>query len=83
MRLLLDTHVLLWWLDGDPLLSSRARERIADRESAIFVSAATAWEIDTKFRIGKLQKAAAVAADVPGCLRRQAPVVIGRGAGCQ
>lgn len=71
MRLLLDTHVLLWWLDGDAALSSRARTAIADAEGSVFVSAATAWEIATKFRIGKLPKAEDVASNIPGCLARE------------
>ena len=66
MRLLLDTHALLWWLLGDPALSSVARNAIADPGSEVFVSAASAWEITTKFRIGKLPKAAVIAADVAG-----------------
>lgn len=54
MRLLLDTHVLLWWFTDDAQLSATAREVIADEANEIFVSAASAWEIATKQRIGKL-----------------------------
>ncbi|MBS3936711.1 MAG: type II toxin-antitoxin system VapC family toxin [Sulfuritalea sp.] len=54
MRFLLDTHALLWWMADDPRLSSRARELIADERNSILVSAASAWEITTKFRLGKL-----------------------------
>ena len=71
MRLLLDTHALLWWLDGDRRLSRKARRAIADRETTVLVSAASAWEIATKVRIGKLPGATDVAADIPGCLARQ------------
>ena len=53
MRLLLDTHALLWWLAGDQALSDAAREAIADADNEVFVSAASAWEIATKVRIGK------------------------------
>lgn len=52
--LLLDTHALLWWLAGDDQLSAAARGAIADEANEIFVSAASAWEIATKIRIGKL-----------------------------
>jgi PIN domain nuclease of toxin-antitoxin system len=52
--LLLDTHALLWWLAGDPRLPSRAQHAISDSEGTIFVSAASAWEIATKSRLGKL-----------------------------
>ena len=54
MRLLLDTHALLWWLDGDRRLSLKARLAIAIESSGILVSAASAWEITTKARLGKL-----------------------------
>ncbi len=54
MRLLLDTHALLWWFTDDPRLSVRAREAILDERNTIYVSAASAWEIATKQRIGKL-----------------------------
>ena len=61
MRLLLDTHALIWWLAGDEALSRRAREAIADEVNEIAVSAASAMEIATKFRIGKLPGAALLA----------------------
>ena len=55
MRLLLDTHALVWWVEGSQLLSDAARTAIADNE--VLVSAASAWEITTKFRLGKLPSA--------------------------
>lgn len=63
MRLLLDTHALIWWLAGDEALSRRAREAITDEVNEIAVSAASAMEITTKFRIGKLPGAALLAQD--------------------
>lgn len=54
MKLLLDTHALLWWWTDDRQLSATARELIADEHNEIFVSAASAWEIATKRRLGKL-----------------------------
>jgi PIN domain nuclease of toxin-antitoxin system len=54
MRILLDTHVLLWWLADDPRLSPRARALIADPANQLTVSAATAWEIAIKQALGKL-----------------------------
>jgi PIN domain nuclease of toxin-antitoxin system len=54
VRLLLDTHTFLWWLGDDPLLGPRARHAISDERNAVFVSAASAWEIAVKRRIGKL-----------------------------
>ena len=71
MRLLLDTHALLWWLDGDTSLSLAAREAIANESNEIFLSAASAWEITTKYRLGKLLGAAAVAEDIVECVASQ------------
>jgi PIN domain nuclease of toxin-antitoxin system len=58
VRLLLDTHAFLWWVTDDPALSGPARAAIADESNVIFVSAATAWEVATKHRLGKLSEAA-------------------------
>ncbi len=65
MRLLLDTHILLWWLADDPALSAPARALIADPANAVFVSPMTLWEIAIKTRLGKM------AGDVDG-VRREA-----------
>lgn len=54
MKLLLDTHALLWWWGADARLSKRATKAMADEANSVLVSAASAWEIATKFRIGKL-----------------------------
>ncbi len=54
MNLLLDTHVLLWWLDDNPTLLAPAREIIADGRNLAFISAATIWEIVIKKALGKL-----------------------------
>jgi PIN domain nuclease of toxin-antitoxin system len=71
MRLLLDTHALLWWLDGDERLSKAARQAVADPKATIFVSAASAWEIATKVRIGKLPGAIEVAERLSAILADQ------------
>ncbi len=71
MRLLLDTHAFLWWLAGDEALSPAARAAIADEANGVFVSAASAWEIATKHRIGKLPGVAAVVADLDGAIADQ------------
>jgi PIN domain nuclease of toxin-antitoxin system len=70
-RVLLDTHTFLWWLDGDRRLTKKPRTIIADASTVVFVSAASAWEITTKHRLGKLLGAATVAADVIACVRSQ------------
>jgi PIN domain nuclease of toxin-antitoxin system len=71
VRLLLDTHALLWWLDGDRRLSLKARRAMTRQSNALLVSAASAWEITTKARLGKLPGAAEVAADVAACVAAQ------------
>jgi len=53
--LLLDTHVLLCWLADDPELGPQARKAIAEPESLVAVSAASAWEIAIKRALGRLQ----------------------------
>ncbi len=63
MRLLLDTHALLWWLAGDERLPVTAREAVASRDNVVHVSAASAWEIATKHRLGKLPGAGPLAVD--------------------
>ena len=55
MKLLLDTHTLLWWLDDNPKLTAEAREAISKAENEVYVSAVTAWEIVIKKRLGKLR----------------------------
>jgi PIN domain nuclease of toxin-antitoxin system len=52
--LLLDTHALLWWLYDDPLLSAGARGAIASPSHTVHVSAASAWEVATLVRLGRL-----------------------------
>ena len=54
MSLLLDTHVLLWWLGDDERLPTRMREAVADGENEVLVSAASAWEVSIKAALGKL-----------------------------
>ncbi len=53
MALLLDTHVVLWWLEDDDTLDSAVRDRL-DTDSEIFVSAASVWEVGIKQALGKL-----------------------------
>jgi PIN domain nuclease of toxin-antitoxin system len=53
VRLLLDTHVLIWWMTNDPELSSEARDKL-DHEPDVFLSAAVVWELAIKQAAGKL-----------------------------
>ena len=71
MRLLLDTHAFLWWLTDSLRLSEPARQAIAAETNEVLVSAASAWEITTKHRLGRLPNAEAVASDVKGVIARQ------------
>lgn len=71
MDLLLDTHAFLWWIAGDAALSMPARAAIDDTGNTVFVSAASAWEIATKVRIGRLPGAAKIVADLAGVLTAQ------------
>jgi PIN domain nuclease of toxin-antitoxin system len=54
VRLLLDTHVFVWWDDENPALSRELRDAIADPVNEIYVSAASVWEIAIKRRRGKI-----------------------------
>ncbi|WP_375393915.1 type II toxin-antitoxin system VapC family toxin [uncultured Sphingomonas sp.] len=68
MRLLLDTHALLWALGDNPRLSMRARAAIADATNEKIVSAASAFEITTRHRIGKLPEAVVLIPDFEAAL---------------
>lgn len=70
MRALLDTHALLWWLIDDPGISKNARGFIEEPANDVLVSAASAWEIATKVRLGKLTEAEGVLQDFAGFLSR-------------
>jgi PIN domain nuclease of toxin-antitoxin system len=71
LKLLLDTHALIWWLAGDETLSRCAREAIGDEANSVAVSAASAMEVATKFRIGKLPAAALLARDFEAIIAGQ------------
>lgn len=71
MRLLLDTHALIWWLSGDERLSGRAREAIQMTDDAVLVSAVSAMEVSTKFRLGKLPQAGRLAQDFEAIIQGQ------------
>ena len=71
MRVLLDTHAFLWWLVDSARLSRVAYRAIADEGNAILVSAASAWEITTKHRLGRLPEGATAALDVAASIASQ------------
>lgn len=71
MRLLLDTHALIWWLAGDRTLPDRAIKAIDDAANEVIVSAVSAFEVSTKYRLGKLPEAADLAQDFEAARERQ------------
>ena len=71
MRLLLDTHALLWWLSDDAQLPASARKLIANEKNTILVSAASAWEVAIKVRLGKLPSAADLASSFAAYLANE------------
>jgi PIN domain nuclease of toxin-antitoxin system len=83
LNLLLDTQAFLWWIAGDDAMSPLARTAVGDEANAVFVSAASAWEIATKVRIGKLPNVASIAADLAAVLDQQGfvpfPISFGHG----
>ena len=70
-RLLLDTHALLWWLAEPDRLSAKAHAAIQDSSNQVLVSAASAWELATKVRLGKLEIASQLLAELPEVLTSQ------------
>ena len=67
MKLLLDTHVFLWWIEGNTRLSTKAGTLIADPDCDVFVSVATVWEIAIRAALGQLE----MPVDLGGFLRRE------------
>lgn len=69
-RYLIDTHILLWWIFNDPKLNQNSRRIIQNPSNKILVSSASAWEIATKHRIGKLPEAKELLEDYDGILQK-------------
>jgi PIN domain nuclease of toxin-antitoxin system len=78
MRLLLDTHVVLWWLDDSPELSGEVKD-LLDTEPGVYVSAVTPWEIAIKQSLGKLEGPEDLAERVRDCQFTDLPVTAGHG----
>ena len=55
MKILLDTHLILWWLANHPSLSEQARTLISDSGNTLFISAVSLWEIWLKMSLGRLR----------------------------
>lgn len=71
MRALLDTHAFVWWVADSRRLSGTAFETIRNEGIDVMVSAASAWEITTKQRLGKLPEADALASGVRAAVADQ------------
>ena len=71
MRLLLDTHAFIWWFEGSDHLSAPARAAISDESNDVLVSAASAWEIATKQRLGRLGDVDTLALNIPEYIASQ------------
>jgi len=54
MKLLLDTHIFLWWVSDDPQLSTKARVLIGDGHNTLYWSAASSWEVSVKYALGRM-----------------------------
>jgi PIN domain nuclease of toxin-antitoxin system len=76
MKLLIDTHVLLWWLDEPAQISDEAQSAIRTQENDVFVSAVTAWEIVIKKALGKLDAPDNLAEVISACRFLQLPMTI-------
>ncbi len=61
MEALLDTHVVIWWFEGSPMLSKRATAILAASDNTLYVSAVGGWEIAIKFNLGKFRSAELIA----------------------
>jgi PIN domain nuclease of toxin-antitoxin system len=70
MKLLLDTHAVVWWLDEDSQLSTTSRIAIGSAANTCFVSSASAWELATKVRKGKWPQAEPLVRDYHAILER-------------
>ena len=73
MSLLLDTHVVLWWLADDPSLPEEIKNRL-DHEPDVYVSSATVWEIAIKQAIGKITEPAGLPEQVRASGFRELPI---------
>ncbi|MBE9057715.1 type II toxin-antitoxin system VapC family toxin [Sphaerospermopsis sp. LEGE 08334] len=67
---LIDTHIMLWWFFDDPKLDTECRNIICNPDHLIFVSSVSAWEIATKYRIGKLPEAKQIVEEYSQILHR-------------
>jgi PIN domain nuclease of toxin-antitoxin system len=76
VKLLLDTHAFLWWVEGAPALGRRARAEISNPDNEVFVSLATCWELAIKLSLGKLRLTHSLDRFIPEQLTRNGFVLL-------
>ena len=54
MKILLDTHIFLWFISGDTRLSTNVRNAICDPQNEVYLSTVSVWEVIVKYQLGKL-----------------------------
>jgi len=77
VRLLLDTHAFLWWVEGAPALGRRAHTEISNANNEVFVSIASCWELAIKLSLGKLRLTQNVERFIPEQLTRNGFTLLG------
>jgi PIN domain nuclease of toxin-antitoxin system len=75
VRLLLDTHIVLWWLADDPTLSDEIKTML-DHELDVYVSPASVWEVSIKQAIGKLKEPADLPERIRDSAFRELPITL-------
>jgi PIN domain nuclease of toxin-antitoxin system len=83
MNLLLDTHILLWWLDDPTLISSEAQTLIREETNIIYVSSASVWEIVIKKALGKLDAPDNLPEMIDVCRFTPLPITVAHAMGVQ
>ncbi|MDO8185352.1 type II toxin-antitoxin system VapC family toxin [Conexibacter sp. JD483] len=76
MKLLLDTHAALWWLDGGERVGPRASDALVDSTNEVLLSAAVVWEVAIKRSLGKLRAPAGFAAEIQSAGALPLPVTV-------
>jgi PIN domain nuclease of toxin-antitoxin system len=77
VKLLLDTHAFLWWVEGAPALGRRARAEVANPDNDVFLSIASCWELAIKISLGKLRLTQSLERFIPEQLTRNGFVLFG------
>lgn len=77
MKLLLDTHAFLWWVEGAPTLGRRARAEVSNPDNEVFLSIASCWELAIKLGLGKLRLTQGLERFIPEQLTRNGFVLAG------